>query len=281
VARPQTLRFLTLNLWGENGPWEARMAIAVSAIPALRPDVIALQEVREVPDRVPNQAATLAAAIYGHGSGHHVFAPSTAWGGGNEGLAIVSRFPIGAHEFRHLPHSVEKEGRIVLSARIDGDAGGLWVHSTHLSYRESEGNKREEQVMTIDEVVAAHANDEVQVVMGDFNATPDSDEIRWLCGRTTLGGRRVAYQDAFARANPGERGITWAKANDYTQSMRWMELDRRLDYVFVTQRRRDGRGAVLDARVVLDTPEGTLCVSDHYGVLAEVQVAPGAPGSVL
>ena len=47
--------------------------------------------------------------------------------------------------------------------------------------------------------------------MGDFNATPDSDEIRWLCGRTTLGGRRVAYQDAWARANPGQPGITWAQ----------------------------------------------------------------------
>ena len=55
---------------------------------------------------------------------HHVFAPSTAWGGGHEGLAIVSRFPIGAHERRPLPHSTENEGRIVLSARLDGDAGG-------------------------------------------------------------------------------------------------------------------------------------------------------------
>jgi endonuclease/exonuclease/phosphatase family metal-dependent hydrolase len=281
VARPQTLRFLTLNLWGENGPWEQRMQIASRAIVALAPDVVALQEVRDVPERVPNQAATLAAAL----GGHHVFAPSTAWGGGHEGLAIVSRFPIGAHEARDLPHSLEKVGRIVLSARLDGEAGGLWVHATHLSYRESEGNKREDQVMTIDDVVRGHASDEVQVVMGDFNATPDSDEIRWLCGRTTLAGRRVAYQDAFARANPGQPGLTWAKANPYTHAMRWMELDRRLDYVFVTQRRRDGRGAVLDARVVLDAPEetpsGRLHASDHYGVLAEVQVAPGAPGSVL
>ncbi len=278
--RPQTLRFLTLNLWGENGPWEARMAIAARAIAELAPDVIGLQEVREVTDRVPNQAATLAAAL----GGHHVFAPSTAWGGGNEGLAIVSRFPIGASSYRPLPHSTANEGRIVLSARLDGDGGGLWAHTTHLSYRESEGNRREEQVMAIDEVVAAHASDQPQVVMGDFNATPDSDEIRWLCGRTTLAGRRVAYQDAWARANPGQPGITWAKANAYTAAMRWMELDRRLDYIFVTQRRRDGRGAVLDARLVLDTPEATpsglLCASDHYGVLAEIQVAPGAPGAV-
>ena len=35
-------------------------------------------------------------------------------------------------------------------------------------------------MLFIDEVVTAHANDNVQVVMGDFNAVPDSDEIRWL-----------------------------------------------------------------------------------------------------
>ena len=53
-------RFLTLNLWGENGPWEARIALINKRLEALAPDVIGLQEVREVPGRVPNQAALLA-----------------------------------------------------------------------------------------------------------------------------------------------------------------------------------------------------------------------------
>ena len=66
----------------------------------------------------------------------------------------MSRFPIGAHRrTARCRTAPANEGRIVLSARLDGDAGGLWVHTTHLSYRENEGNKREDQVMTIDEVV--------------------------------------------------------------------------------------------------------------------------------
>ena len=113
-------RFLTLNLWGENGPWEARIAVINRGLDALAPDVIGLQEVREVPGRVPNQAALLAAAR----GWHHAFAPTSSWGGGQEGLAIVSRFPIGAQEFRPLPHSTETEGRGILSARLDGEAGG-------------------------------------------------------------------------------------------------------------------------------------------------------------
>ena len=204
---PGTLRFLTLNLWGENGPWQGRISLLLDSVGALEPDVIGLQEVREAPGRVPNHAGEIARRL----GWNHVFAPSSAWGGGHEGLAIVSRFPIGAHEAQPLPHSIDTEGRIILSARIDARRWSpFWVHTTHLSYREAEGRKREDQVLFIDKVVAAHANDNVQVVMGDFNAVPDSDEIRWLSGMTTLDGRRVAYQDAWARANVvGSGGTSW------------------------------------------------------------------------
>jgi endonuclease/exonuclease/phosphatase family metal-dependent hydrolase len=262
---------LTLNLWGENGPWQERLEIVEEALAAHVPDIITLQEVRDVPGRVPNQAAELARRA-GY---EHVFAPSTAWGGGHEGLAILARFPIGAHESRPLPHSTETEGRIVLSARVDADLGRIWVHTTHLSYRENEGAKREEQVLFIDEVVNAHITDAVQIITGDFNAVPASDEIRWMTGLTTLGGRRVAYQDAWERIHPDDVGITWARANPYVGTMSWLRPDRRLDYIFVSSMRRDRRGTIRGARIVLDEPNlAGVYASDHYGVLADVQVAP-------
>jgi endonuclease/exonuclease/phosphatase family metal-dependent hydrolase len=278
---PGTLRFLTLNLWGENGPWQERMQVLADGVAALAPDVIGLQEVRDVRGRVPNQAGALARL---HGF-HHVFAPSSAWGGGHEGLAIVSRFPIGAHEAQPLPHSIETEGRIVLSARIDAPAdrgGTFWVHTTHLSYRENEGKKREDQVMFIDQLVTAHANDHIQVVMGDFNTVPEADEIRWLTGLTTLDGRRVFYQDAWARAHRGQSGtgatgVTWTSANGYIDWMHWLTPERRLDYIFTTQVRRDRRGTVHGARVVFDEPRvaddgARVFASDHFGVVADVQM---------
>src|SRR5689334_12504422 len=101
VLKPRHLRFVTLNLWGENGPWEARLSVVADKLMGVMPDVVALQEVRDAPGRVPNQAEWLARQR----GWHHVFAPSTEWGGGHEGLAIMSRFPIGAHDFRSLPHS--------------------------------------------------------------------------------------------------------------------------------------------------------------------------------
>jgi endonuclease/exonuclease/phosphatase family metal-dependent hydrolase len=276
VVKPRHLRFVTLNLWGENAHWAARLDVVAHKLAGVLPDVVALQEVRDVPGRIGNQAELIARAR----GWNYVFAPATEWGGGHEGLAILSRFPIGAHDFRALPHSLESEGRIVLSARIDSDFGEAWVHTTHLSFRENEGRKREDQVLVVDEVVNAHkqgqGNDNPQVILGDFNAVPHSDEMRWLSGLTTLSGRRVYYQDAWDMIHPGEAGYTWAKANHYRERMHWLRADRRLDYVFVTPVRRDRRGTVHEARLIFEEPVmlaggERLFASDHYGVLVEVQ----------
>jgi endonuclease/exonuclease/phosphatase family metal-dependent hydrolase len=271
--KPKYLRFMTLNLWGENGPWESRLALVGEKLTSLQPDVVALQEVRDVPGRIFNQAGQL-----GRRRGYyHVFAPSTDWGGGQEGLAILSRFPIGAHEVRALPHTAEKEGRIVLSARIESDLGEVWVHTTHLSYREHEGREREDQVLAIDEAITAHKSDSPQVLMGDFNAVPHSDEMRWLCGLTTLGGRRVFYQDSWDVMHASLPGFTWSRVNSYTGRMAFLRGDRRLDYIFVTPARRDGRGTVHSSRLLLDEPKvmpdgERLFASDHFAVVAEIQL---------
>jgi endonuclease/exonuclease/phosphatase family metal-dependent hydrolase len=151
------------------------------------------------------------------------------------------------------------------------------VHTTHLNYRLHHGRERQDQVIAVDEAVRARAGDLPQILMGDFNARPESDEIRWLRGLTTLEGRRVHYQDAWERVHPGERGWTWASANPYTAPLRFLEPDRRIDYIFVTTMRKDGRGTIHDCGVIFDRPEPDgAFASDHFGVLAEVQIPAGA-----
>ncbi len=275
---PGDLRFVTLNLWGENGPHPRRLDLVGAELERLAPDVVALQEVRDVPGRLPNQAETLARRL----RHTHLFAPSTEWGGGVEGLAIVSRFAVLDSAHRRLPHATATEGRVVFSVLLDAPGGELWVHTTHLSYRQHEGRQREDQVLVLDDEITARAlgNDRPQVLMGDFNTVPDSDEIRWLCGLTTLGGRRVFYQDAWATVRGGKPGITWALENPFRARMNWLRPDRRLDYVFVTAPRRDGRGTIRDARVVFDQVDSEgVYPSDHFGVLADVQIAPDAVAS--
>jgi endonuclease/exonuclease/phosphatase family metal-dependent hydrolase len=278
VGAPQSVRVVTLNLWGENGPHERRLDLVSDELGRLEADVIMLQEVREVPGRLANQADTLARRF----GFQRAFAVGTEWGGGVEGLAVVSRFPIGESDAHRLPHATETEGRIGLSARLETPGGPLWVHTTHLSYRLHEGLEREEQVQALHAEVAVRkdATELPQVLAGDFNTVPEADEIRWLKGLTTLRGRRVFYQDAWAAVHPGEPGTTWARRNPFRAKMTWLPDDRRIDYVFVTAERRDGRGTVRDARVVFDQPDADgVFPSDHFGVVADVQVVATAGAS--
>jgi endonuclease/exonuclease/phosphatase family metal-dependent hydrolase len=268
----KSLRCLTLNLWGAEPPLERRMAMVEKAIVALAPDVVALQEVREIAGALANQAETLAERV----GFHHVFAPAMPFGGGYEGLAILSRTPILTSEAAVLPHADENERRILLSALIAyGQGAGVWVHTTHLNYRLTHGKQREDQVQSIVANLTGRATDAPQILMGDFNARPESDEIRFLRGLVTLDGRRTYLQDAWARSYPDQPGWTWAKSNPYTAKLAFLEPDRRLDYIFVTPMRGNGRGTVHACRMVLDQPDPDgVYASDHFGLLAEIQIEP-------
>jgi len=267
------LRVVTLNLWGTTEPLGRRMELVEAGLRALEPDLVGLQEVREVPGKVPNQAETLARAL----GMLHAFAPAMEvlpeHGGGVEGDAILSRYPIKDEERVDLPHATTDERRVLLRCAIETPSGMMHAMVTHLNWRMRHGREREDQVVVIDEVASRVQSGMPRVLMGDFNATPDCDEIRFLAGKHTIGGRRTYWQDAFARCNPGAPGWTWARRNSGTERLAFLEPDRRLDYVFVTPPARDGRGTIVESRVVLDLPsaDGTW-PSDHFGLFAVIDL---------
>jgi endonuclease/exonuclease/phosphatase family metal-dependent hydrolase len=284
------LRVVTLNLWGTEPPLDARLALAVRQLQALAPDVVCLQEVRPLDGGAGRTTADVLADALGL-TAHYQVAVAWADGehghasGGQEGLAILAR-RIGETRVLALPEPRPADARILLSAAVETDGGPIWIHTTHLHYRLDDGLAREHQVLAIDEAIRGlgRASDSApQILCGDFNATADSDELRFLRGLTTLGGRRTHFQDAWLRLQrepgPGDgpaQGITWSSENRFTRPLRSLDLDRRIDYVLVTTRKKDGRGTVHDCRVVLTERAGLgeveICASDHYGVCADVQV---------
>jgi endonuclease/exonuclease/phosphatase family metal-dependent hydrolase len=280
------LRVVTLNLWGTEPPLDARLALAVRQLQALAPDVVCLQEVRPLDRTAPRTTADVLGEALGLTARYAV---GVTWEdgarpAGQEGLAILAR-SIGETRVLPLPEPRPADTRILLSAAVETDGGPIWIHTAHLHYRLDDGLAREHQVLAIDDAIRAHrSNDSApQILCGDFNATADSDELRFLRGLTTLAGRRTHFQDAWLRLHrepgPGDgpaEGITWSSENRFTRSLRSLDLDRRIDYVMVTTRKKDGRGTVHDCRVVLTEREGLgeveICASDHYGVCADIQV---------
>lgn len=281
------LRVVTINLWGVASPLELRMNLLARRLGELDPDVILMQEVR-VEDSGFHQAKEITTLL--GPDWRFQYAPAVrgregTWGvgtpGGEEGLAIVSRQPIAEWKELELPEPKPTERRILLSARLAFDDGApVWCHTTHLNWRLTDGITREKQVVAIDqELRTQHPKEALHIVGGDFNAAPDTDEIRFLTGRHTLEGRRTHYQDAYARAGSHRGpGWTWAKGNTHTEKLAWLERDRRIDYIFVSTERPDGRGRILDARVVLNQPdEAGVFASDHYGVMTDLQLRPLPP----
>ena len=141
---------------------------------------------------------------------HAHYAKACAWDdgdygglhGGQEGLAILSRAPLLETRVLALPEPRPGDARILLSALVATDGGPIWVHTTHLHYRLDDGVAREQQVARDrrrDPRVGRDNTSAPQILCGDFNATPDSDEMRFLRGLTTLGGRRTHFQDAWLR----------------------------------------------------------------------------------
>jgi endonuclease/exonuclease/phosphatase family metal-dependent hydrolase len=272
-------RVVTINMWGDRAPWPGRAHVAARQLLARVPDVILVQEARRG-EGLPCTAETLATALGPEWTSHFGSAttgPAGTWGpgtgAGEEGLAILSRHPVDDLRVAELPEARSLDRRILLSARVDVAGHLLHVHTTHLHWRLGDGLAREQQVVAVDELARAFGQG-VHVIGGDFNAAPATDEIRFMRGETTLAGRRAVWQDAFLRVHPDAHGWTWASANPHTDWLAHLARDRRIDYLFVSPEQRGGAGQVLDCQVVLDQPgEEGLLASDHYGLIADIQLA--------
>lgn len=217
-----------------------------------------------------------------------VFVEAKSFGGGLVmGNGLMTRFPVLAARGYRLPGEESGENRSLLYALLETPAGRLPVFVTHLNWKWHHGAVRVRQVQAI----VAHleslhpfreeplAGELPPVLLGDFNAEPDSDEIRFLRGLHTLGGHSVHFADCWAWAGGGGPGHTFDRANAF--AARSNEPPRRIDYIFVRGPDAWLRGEPRRTQLAFTEPGATsadppalVWPSDHYGLLTELAVAP-------
>jgi endonuclease/exonuclease/phosphatase family metal-dependent hydrolase len=271
------LRFLSYNLHhggvlsglsGQDEDLDRRLRIAVDELRALNPDVIGLQEA-SVGRRRGNVTERLAKEL----GSHYVFASAlprffpiegvnrfVGWLlNFREGPAILSRFPIVDWEVHDLPRcSGFFDPRVLIYATLRTTWGDLGVASTHTTRGFCEADR-------LVAVLEARRGRLPIVLMGDFNAEEHSPAIRRLT-------QQSGFVDAFRAANRSAPGLTLRQ--DVRAPL--PTVRRRVDYVFLVPGRAVP-GRVRASRVVLDDPrtqpgQTVLWPSDHYGVLAEIEV---------
>jgi endonuclease/exonuclease/phosphatase family metal-dependent hydrolase len=271
------LTVVTFNLF-HGGPFsgltgnaqhlDRRLEMAAAQLTDLHADIIGLQEASW-----SRQRGEVAGRLAAHLGFHYVYAPASSRFFGNtgidraiafllnftEGPAIVSRFPILGWHVDDLPRCGKiMDSRVLLSATLQTPWGRLQTFSAHTRSDPC-------QTRRVAELVRGWRNPLPALLMGDFNAAPDSAAIMALT-------REAGFSDAFRIANPTLPGLTvWQQVDAPTAMVR-----RRGDYIFLVPGTIVA-GKVLSARVILNTPgrlpDGrVLWPSDHYGVLAELEV---------
>jgi endonuclease/exonuclease/phosphatase family metal-dependent hydrolase len=277
----EKLRVATLNIWNKSGPWVERLPLLKKQLSELSPDVLGLQEVlRLIPDEkdppVPGPHNDQASEI-ADGLGYHVaYGIAADYSGGLKfGNALLTRYPILDTRTLRLPGIDNTETRSVLYALLETRWGRLPTFVTHLNWRLHHGATRLKQTMCLAESIFMLAPVEADllppILMGDFNADPISDEIRYLKGQHVVDGRSIYFADVWEYAEAGP-GHTYARDNAYARDAG--EPNRRIDYIFVRGPDKQKRGEPVYVKRVFDQSapgsQGTVWPSDHYGVMCDL-----------
>jgi endonuclease/exonuclease/phosphatase family metal-dependent hydrolase len=279
--RREVFRIVTLNVGSFYEPdWPARRVELVTWLRELDADVVCLQEVWET-DHEANTAAWIVDQ-FAEGHWHWAFGGPEVLVYGRAtpirfGSAILSRRPIERSRLDLLPADsrngvpdVYRMAMELLSVRT----GGVDVYSTHLAPPPAQAYHRIEQVLFIDDVIRLRqrSSDLVgPILCGDFNAEPDSDEIRFLGSLATINGTSTYYQEAWrATAQPG-LGITADPRVNKTAA--YLNVPpKRIDYIFAADAffRRGGGGLITHVERCFDEPRTGVYASDHFGLMAEL-----------
>ena len=274
------LSVLTLNLWHDRGPYAKRAERIREWIERLDPDLIGFQEVLRGPRR-----AQVAELLEGSGYELDFVAAAPYWREGPDGdeaafgNAVASRWAIRDREELRLPDGGDGETRAALSVTVEAPFGPVGFTCTHLNWKFNHGAIRERQVVAVCDLALRRRPREgfPPILVGGFNAEPDSAEIRYVTGLQSLEGRSVALLDAWRLGGDAGPGLTWSNVNSYARPA--LVPDRRIDYIFVGFPQQNGLGQVVECRVVCDDERDGVWPTDHFGVYAELRGEPALPGS--
>jgi len=257
-----TARVVTWNVWGLYGPWQEREAAIVATLATARPDLLVLAEAWAKGE--DSQCARLAGPL---GLPHHAFSGVTAQEDESalSGVAVMSRWPFSSTA------SLTFGSLRVQYARVDGPRGPVQVYGVVMdAWWFDESRARQDAVRGLCAHLHASQDDQTPlVVCGDFNADPDSDELRMMTGRAAAPVGGLSFYDAWEAAGPGGRGSTWSNANPWATQLLWPE--RRIDYIFTAAPRRGGAGHPVAAALLGTGPVGGTYASDHFAVQADIR----------
>ncbi|MGD0338501.1 MAG: BamA/TamA family outer membrane protein [Bacteroidota bacterium] len=199
------------------------------------------------------------------------------------GKITVDRTPImvvNPHLIAAIPQDTLLEQEFGQRAQIIGISKNKYADALRMWEKNNQRRKRE--VTQLIEHLGPLTESHGVVMAGDFNAEPQSPEIDMIIGTT-------GYLDIYSASASSSRPTWEPRTNENilfsTQvvdargdtldgygclSALYDEHPRRIDYIFLS--RQFTQNEVSECRIVLDSSVNGSHASDHYGVLAEIDL---------
>ncbi len=261
-----TVRVATWNVWGRYGrDWRARQDALEDVLAEASPDVICLVESWRAGETTqPGRIAERLSLPY------HCFVGDWEQEDWVSGVGLVCRWPMSEPKRRLLRSDAGAGEGVAVHVTVDGDRGPIQLFAVTLDYPLHASATRQGQVRQLVQFIqeVASRRDPV-IVCGDFNAGPDSDEIRMLTGRSAAASPGMVFYDSWELGGDGSPGYTWSNRNPLAAI--GLYPDRRFDYVLSAWPRRGGAGHPLHCALLGVRPPGDPQISDHYGLVAELR----------
>ena len=239
------MRVATLNLRNTADRWRERRTLLVRQLVALAPEVIAVQELRMVPDQarwITGEVGRVTGGRLDYGCHRR---PKAGAAGVWEGIGVLSRVPVVSTAWLDL----HADRRVAQRVTVRTAEGTLDVYNAHLGIG-GEALRAGQAQRLLDWMDGRRR--QPAVLMGDLNARPGSPTIELLSGRLRS-AHAVVHGCEPPRTVPTPLRVGYAGAGSV------------LDYILVND-----LVEVVDARIAFDEALGALCASDHYGLVADL-----------
>ena len=258
IGRPSTVTLATFNVWFGDHEFEARGAAMIGLLRESGADLLALQEVTLPFLRRLLREDWVRREFYISDADGSTFS--------DYGTVLLSRFPVLGFEIHELRSTMN---RTLLLARTGLGALPWVVGCVHLESLLDFASCRAEQLRQVFEILEREEN---AVVLGDFNLCSTWAENAQLDER---------YSDLWPLAHPDRPGWTVdTDANRMRQVLGKSRKNVRFDRILVRSKSGLLRLRSMDllgaGPVSPDRPD--LYPSDHFGLMATLDVAPSASG---
>lgn len=245
------MRFATYNIWNDES-LPRRAPLLIDTILRANADIIALQE-------VPSSLWDAVERLYPHSAYRQ-------YSGEDEGLAILSRYPISLEKWLHGTADA-------LHVLIEAHGERISLANAHLPWQSILA--RERQIVSLSAYLGGIDADR-HVLLGDFNGDQSSSVHRFLVGdQSLLGSECAPVWIDIAGSYAKLCGTAFPPTLDTIGNPRWkgknmLYAPQTMDRIYLRDSWEPSsiqHADVFGAEV--DTETG-LCPSDHYGVLADI-----------